>query len=88
MEPSDFINKCDGPRRMLKQAMNVGDTTPTKLYNKRLHWLDDAHATTGAAVAAAYDWTNRVSRLSDDEILNGLLTKIFRQVAVGDVRKG
>ena len=45
--------------------------TLTNLYNARPQWLDDAHVTLDAAVAAAYGWDAGVSK---DEALHGLLT--------------
>ena len=44
--------------------------TLTNLYNQRPTWLDNAHATLDAAVAAAYGWP---ADLTDAEILERLL---------------
>lgn len=44
--------------------------TLTNLYNQRPAWLDHAHRTLDAAVAAAYGWP---ADLSDEEILRRLL---------------
>jgi type II restriction/modification system DNA methylase subunit YeeA len=43
--------------------------TLTNLYNQRPAWLDNAHKTLDAAVAAAYGWP---TDLTDDEILKRL----------------
>ena len=44
--------------------------TLTNLYNARPQWLDDAHDSLDAAVAAAYGWS---ADISDEEILGKLL---------------
>jgi hypothetical protein len=43
----------------------------TNLYNQRLAWLTQAHATVDDAVVTAYGWP---SDLSDDEVLVRLLS--------------
>jgi hypothetical protein len=47
--------------------------TLTNLYNQRPAWLDGAHKTLDAAVAAAYGWTDYTTEMPDDEILRRLL---------------
>lgn len=47
--------------------------TLTNLYNQRPAWLDHAHKTLDAAVAAAYGWTDYTPEMADDEILRRLL---------------
>ena len=51
-------------------AARLKDRTLTKLYNARPTWLDLAHRTLDAAVAAAYGWP---ADLPDDAILERLL---------------
>ena len=51
-------------------AARLKDRTLTKLYNARPTWLDLAHRTLDAAVAAAYGWP---ADLADDAILERLL---------------
>jgi hypothetical protein len=45
----------------------------TNLYNARPAWLDRAHKTLDAAVAAAYGWTDYTPEMPDEEILRRLL---------------
>jgi len=47
--------------------------TLTNLYNKPPAWLNYAHQTLDAAVAAAYGWTDYSAQLPDEEILRRLL---------------
>ncbi len=51
-------------------AAKLKDRTLTKLYNERPAWLDFAHKTLDAAVAAAYGWP---ADLTDEQILEKLL---------------
>ena len=51
-------------------AAELKRRTLTNLYNARPAWLDNAHATLDAAVAAAYGWP---ADLADDDILARLL---------------
>jgi len=51
-------------------ATRLKGRTLTKLYNARPAWLDLAHRTLDAAVAAAYGWP---ADLPDDAILERLL---------------
>ena len=51
-------------------ATELKKRTLTNLYNQRPAWLDHAHRTLDAAVAAAYGWP---ADLSDDEVLRRLL---------------
>lgn len=48
--------------------------TLTNLYNQRPAWLDQAHKTLDAAVAAAYGWTDYTPDMPEEEILHRLLT--------------
>ncbi|MDQ5910459.1 MAG: hypothetical protein QG599_2555 [Pseudomonadota bacterium] len=54
----------------LEYAAELKKRTLTNLYNQRPTWLDHAHRTLDAAVAAAYGWP---VDLSDEEILRRLL---------------
>ena len=47
--------------------------TLTNLYNQRPTWLDNAHQTLDAAVAAAYGWTDYTPAMPDEKILRRLL---------------
>ncbi|ALC15724.1 putative DNA methyltransferase YeeA [Desulfuromonas soudanensis] len=49
---------------------DLAKRTLTNLYNLRPQWLQNAHATLDAAVAAAYGWP---ADLADDEVLGRLL---------------
>lgn len=53
---------------MISSALK--DRTLNNLYNARPTWLDLAHRTLDAAVAAAYDWP---ADLPDEQILERLL---------------
>jgi hypothetical protein len=48
--------------------------TLTNLYNVRPAWLDSAHKELDRAVAAAYGWTDYTPAMSDETILQRLLT--------------
>ena len=48
--------------------------TLTQLYNQRPAWLDAAHKTLDAAVAAAYRWAGYDAGMGDEEILKRLLS--------------
>ena len=51
----------------------LAERTLTKLYNQRPAWLDAAHKTLDAAVAAAYGWADYTPAMPDEEILQRLL---------------
>jgi hypothetical protein len=51
----------------------LAERTLTKLYNQRPAWLDAAHQTLDAAVAAAYGWADYSPGMADEEILKRLL---------------
>ena len=51
----------------------LAERTLTKLYNQRPAWLDAAHKTLDAAVAAAYGWADYDADMGDEEILKRLL---------------
>jgi hypothetical protein len=53
-----------------KCAAELKKRTLTNLYNERPAWLDNAHKTLDAAVAAAYGWP---ANLTDEQILEKLL---------------
>lgn len=55
--------------------------TLTNLYNVRPAWLDNAHKTLDAAVAAAYGWTDYTPQMADTEILRRLLTLNLTRVS-------
>ncbi|GHU46439.1 hypothetical protein AGMMS50289_19900 [Betaproteobacteria bacterium] len=55
--------------------------TLTNLYNARPAWLDMAHKSLDAAVAAAYGWTNYTPETPDEEILRRLLALNFERNA-------
>ena len=58
--------------------------TLTNLYNARPAWLDNAHKTLDAAVAAAYGWTDYTPQMPDEEILRRLLAlNLARKAAEG-----
>ena len=51
----------------------LAERTLTKLYNQRPAWLDAAHKSLDAAVAAAYGWADYSTNMPDEEILKRLL---------------
>ena len=55
--------------------------TLTNLYNQRPKWLDNAHQTLDAAVAAAYGWTDYTPAMPDEEILRRLLALNLERAA-------
>ena len=59
-------------------ASEVKKRTLTNLYNARPTWLDHAHKTLDAAVAAAYGWT---VDLEDPDILGRLLALNLERAA-------
>ena len=68
----NWLNPLDMPASELKKR------TLTNLYNVRPTWLDHAHKTLDAAVAAAYGWT---VDLEDQDILGRLLTLNLERAA-------
>ncbi|MCK7583029.1 MAG: hypothetical protein MZV65_50715 [Chromatiales bacterium] len=65
------------PDRIIAKPEHEADLkkrTLTNLYNQRPAWLDQAHRTLDAAVARAYGWKDYTPDLSDDTILQRLLT--------------
>ncbi len=60
-------------------AAELKTRTLTNLYNKRPAWLDNAHKTLDAAVAAAYGWPNN---LMDDDVLSRLLALNLQRTKV------
>lgn len=56
--------------------------TLTQLYNQRPAWLDAAHQTLDAAVAAAYGWADYDTDMPDEEILKRLLALNRERAAV------
>jgi len=64
------------PDRLVAKPGHEADLkkrTLTNLYNARPAWLDNAHKTLDAAVAAAYGWTDYTPQMPDEEILRRLL---------------
>lgn len=55
--------------------------TLTNLYNARPVWLDNAHKTLDAAVAAAYGWADYSPLIPDEEILRRLLALNLERAA-------
>ena len=55
IEPAPGFPAQPTPRKD-EAASELKSRTLTKLYNTRPQWLEDAHATLDAAVAAAYGW--------------------------------
>ena len=68
----NWLNPPDMPSSELKNR------TLTNLYNSRPTWLDNAHKTLDAAVAAAYGWP---ADLGEQEILERLLALNLERVA-------
>ena len=68
----NWLNPVDMPASELKKR------TLTNLYNVRPTWLDHAHKTLDAAVAAAYGWP---VDLEDQDILGRLLTLNLERAA-------
>ena len=54
-------------------AVELKTRTLTNLYNARPAWLDNAHQTLDAAVAAAYGWEDYSPAMADEELLRRLL---------------
>ena len=74
------MDKSPYPDRIEPQpGLSEADTkalqkrTLTNLYNLRPAWLNTAHETLDAAVAAAYGWADYTPAMPDDEILQRLL---------------
>jgi type II restriction/modification system DNA methylase subunit YeeA len=56
-----------------EHAAELKKRTLTNLYNQRPTWLDNAHKSLDAAVAAAYGWQDYTPDMPDAEILTRLL---------------
>ncbi|MEO8015425.1 MAG: DNA methyltransferase, partial [Polaromonas sp.] len=70
------MDKSPYPDRIVPRPgheKELAERTLTKLYNQRPAWLDAAHKTLDAAVAAAYGWADYSADLPDEEILKRLL---------------
>ncbi len=68
--------KAGFPKRPVAKPGHEADLkkrTLTNLYNTRPAWLDNAHKTLDAAVAAAYGWNDYTPEMPDEEILRRLL---------------
>ncbi len=65
----------------LGHEKDLADRTLTKLYNQRPAWLDAAHKTLDAAVAAAYGWADYTAAMTDEEILKRLLALNLERAA-------
>jgi hypothetical protein len=61
----------------------LAERTLTKLYNQRPAWLDAAHKTLDAAVAAAYGWADYSADMADEEILKRLLALNLARSGLG-----
>ncbi len=56
-----------------EHASELKKRTLTNLYNARPTWLDNAHKSLDAAVAAAYGWSDYSPEMPEEEILARLL---------------
>ena len=68
--------KAGFPKRPVAKPGHEADLkkrTLSNLYNARPAWLDLAHKSLDQAVAAAYNWPDYTSEMSDDEVLRRLL---------------
>ena len=63
---------------------DLADRTLTKLYNQRPAWLEAAHKTLDAAVAAAYGWADYTAEMPDEEILKRLLALNLARAGVSN----
>lgn len=75
--------KADYPARPVAKPgheVELKKRTLTNLYNARPAWLDNAHKTLDAAVAAAYGWTDYTAEMSDEEVLRRLLVLNLQRV--------
>ena len=70
MEKSPYPDRIEA---LPGHEKELAERTLTKLYNQHPAWLDAAHKTLDAAVAAAYGWTDYTPTMSDEEILKRLL---------------
>ena len=66
----NWLNPVDANGGPALPAKDLARRTLTNLYNQRPAWLNNAHMTLDAAVAAAYNWP---ANLADAEILERLL---------------
>jgi type II restriction/modification system DNA methylase subunit YeeA len=82
LNPPDWVERMPEvvpgyPDRIIPMPGHEKDLkarTLTNLYNQRPHWLDQAHLTLDAAVAAAYGWEDYSPDMPDEVILARLLT--------------
>ena len=72
--PDRILPRDEAAAKVLKTR------TLTNLYNQRPAWLDMAHKSLDAAVAAAYGWP---ANLSDDEVLERLFALNQERAAAG-----
>jgi hypothetical protein len=78
----DLIGKSRRWRHGVYRRKCPHDTrTLTNLYNARPAWLDNAHKTLDAAVAAAYGWADYSPAMPDEEILRRLLALNLERAA-------
>jgi type II restriction/modification system DNA methylase subunit YeeA len=79
LNPPELVNRIPEvvagfPDRIVPVSKDAAEIlkkrTLTQLYNERPAWLDHAHKTLDAAVAAAYGWSEEIT---DDEALSRLL---------------
>jgi len=81
--------KAGFPRRPVAKPGHEADLkkrTLTNLYNVRPAWLDNAHKTLDAAVAAAYGWKDYTPEMPDAEILRRLLALNLERAAANGQR--
>jgi hypothetical protein len=90
LNPPDWVDwvitpeedKAGFPKRPVAKPGHQAELktrTLTNLYNQRPAWLDQAHQTLDAAVAAAYGWSDYTPALPDEEILRRLLALNFQR---------
>jgi type II restriction/modification system DNA methylase subunit YeeA len=91
LNPPQWVNRVPEvvpgyPDRLIpkpEHAAELKKRTLTHLYNQRPAWLDHAHRTLDAAVAAAYGWP---VDLSDDEVLCRLLALNRERTLTGEIQ--
>ena len=82
LNPTEWVERVPEvvpgyPERILakpEHAAELKKRTLTNLYNARPAWLDNAHKALDLAVAQAYGWNDYTAEMSDEEILQRLLT--------------
>ena len=82
LNPAEWVERVPEvvagyPERIVakpEHAAELKKRTLTNLYNARPAWLDNAHKALDLAVAQAYGWNDYTAEMSDEEILQRLLT--------------